>query len=56
MERNYRTWQGRFPQELRVRKIDSVEAANRFLSEEYIAAFNRRFRVAAAQRGSAGLV
>ena len=53
MERNYRTWQGRFPQELRVRKIDSVEAANRFLSEEYIAAFNQRFRVPAAETGSA---
>lgn len=53
MERNYRTWQGRFPQELRVRKIRSVEAANRFLNEEYVAEFNRRFSVPAADKGSA---
>jgi transposase len=53
MERNYRTWQGRFPQELRVRKIRSVEEANRFLREDYVAEFNRRFAVAAAEKGSA---
>jgi transposase len=53
MERSYRTWQGRLPQELRVRKITTAEAANRFLREEYIAEFNRRFAVKAAQRGSA---
>jgi len=29
MERSYRTWQGRLPQELRIRKIQAVEAANR---------------------------
>jgi hypothetical protein len=27
--------------------------ANRFLREEYIAEFNRRFQIAAAQKGSA---
>ncbi len=53
MERNYRTWQGRLPQELRVRGIRAVEAANRFLREEYVRAFNQRFQVAAAQVGSA---
>jgi hypothetical protein len=52
-ERNYRTWQGRLPQELRIRKITDVAAANRFLREEYIAEFNRRFRVPAAAKGSA---
>jgi hypothetical protein len=30
MERSYRTWQGRLPQELRLRKITTVEEANRF--------------------------
>lgn len=53
MERSYGTWQGRLPQELRVRRITTAEAANRFLREEYIAEFNRRFAVKAAQRGSA---
>jgi transposase len=53
MERSYRTWQGRLPQELRIRKIQTAEAANRFLREEYCAEFNRRFAVKAAQRGNA---
>jgi transposase len=53
MERSYRTWQGRLPQELRVRKIRTVEDANRFLREEYRAEFNRRFAVPAMGKGSA---
>jgi hypothetical protein len=52
-ERNFSTWQGRLPQELRLRGIGSLEAANRFLREHYIAEFNRRFQVPATQRGSA---
>src|ERR1700750_2473408 len=52
-ERNFGTWQGRLPQELRLRGIHSLEAANRFLREHYIAEFNARFQVPAAQRGSA---
>jgi hypothetical protein len=52
-ERNFSTWQGRLPQELRLRGIPSLEAANRFLREHYIAEFNARFQVPAAQRGSA---
>src|SRR2546427_4340569 len=52
-ERNFGTWQGRLPQELRLRQLGTLEAANRFLREHYIAEFNRRFQVAAAQRGSA---
>src|SRR5215831_15649920 len=51
-ERNFGTWQGRLPQELRLRGIRSLEAANRFLREEYIAEFNARFQVPAAQRGT----
>jgi transposase len=54
-ERNFGTWQGRLPQELRLAAIGSVGAANRSLRERYIAEFNRRFQVAAAQRGSAFL-
>src|SRR5487761_320261 len=54
-ERNFGTWQGRLPQKLRLRGIATVEEANRFLGQEYIAEFNRRFAVAATQPGSAFL-
>jgi transposase len=54
-ERNFGTWQGRLPQELRLRGITTVEEANRFLRQEYVAEFNGRFAVAAAQPGSAFL-
>jgi transposase len=54
-ERNFGTWQGRLPQELRLRGITTREAANEFLREEYIAEFNRRFRVPSTQPGSAFL-
>jgi hypothetical protein len=47
------TWQGRLPQELRVRGITKLEAANQFLRQEYIAEFNRRFTTPAAQKGTA---
>jgi transposase len=52
-ERNFGTWQGRLPQELRLHGIRTVEAANAFLREHYIAEFNRRFQVPAAQPGTA---
>ena len=52
-ERSFGTWQGRLPQELRLRGIHTVEAANEFLRQEYRAEFNRKFRVPAAQPGSA---
>jgi transposase len=52
-ERNFSTWQGRLPQELRLRGIRTLEAANGFLNDHYIAEFNRRFTVQAAQRGTA---
>jgi transposase len=54
-ERNFGTWQGRLPQELRLRGIHTLEAANGFLREEYVAEFNRRFAVRAALSGSAFL-
>src|SRR5258707_2414591 len=52
-ERNFGTWQGRLPQGLRVRGITTVEEANRFLRESYIAELNRKFSVPAAQPESA---
>jgi transposase len=53
MERSYGTWQGRLPQELRLRGISDVNRANEFLRTEYIAEFNRRFTEKAAQKGTA---
>ncbi len=52
-DRNYRTWQGRLPQELCLRQIRDVESANRFLRQDYIREFNHRFAVPAAGRGTA---
>jgi transposase len=52
-ERSFSTWQGRLPQELRVAGIRTVEEANQFLRSRYIAEFNARFTVKAAQRGTA---
>jgi len=52
-ERSFGTWQGRLPQELRLRGIRTVEAANAFPRQHYIAEFNRRFQVKAAQPGTA---
>ena len=52
-ERNFGTWQGRLPQELRSRGITELAKANEFLRTEYIAELNRKFAVAAAQKGSA---
>jgi transposase len=54
-ERNFSTWQGRLPQELRLQGIHSVEKANQFLRDQYIEEFNRRFQVRAAERGTAFL-
>ena len=52
-ERSFKTWQGRLPQELRIRGIHTIEEANRFLESEYIAEFNRRFAVASSEEGTA---
>ena len=52
-ERNFSTWQGRLPQELRLAGCATLEHANRFLRERYIAEFNRRFQVPAAEPDSA---
>src|SRR5271155_3905625 len=52
-ERNFSTWQGRLPQELRLAGCTTLEAANRFLREHYMAEFNRHFQVEPEQAGSA---
>src|SRR5262249_26097541 len=52
-ERNFGTWQGRLPQELRIRNIRAIDEANHFLRSHYIAAFNQKFAVGAAQSGTA---
>jgi hypothetical protein len=52
-ERNFGTWQGRLPQELRLAGISTLKEANRFLGEHYMAVFNSKFVVAAEQKGSA---
>jgi hypothetical protein len=51
-ERNFQTWQGRLPQELRLRGLKTLEEANRFLREHYIAEFNRRFQERVSWRGT----
>jgi transposase len=52
-ERSFGTWQGRLPQELRIAGITTLEGANRFLRERYIAEFNTKFTVKAAEKGTA---
>jgi transposase len=52
-ERSFGTWQGRLPQELRLAGVTTVEEANRFLKDQYIARFNAQFTVAAGEKGTA---
>jgi transposase len=52
-ERMFDTLQDRLPKELKLAGIDTVEAANRWLSDVYIGEYNERFAVAAEQEGSA---
>jgi transposase len=52
-ERSFGTWQSRLPQELRLAGIATLDEANRFLRERYIAEFNQKFTVKAAARGTA---
>ena len=52
-ERNFGTWQGRLPQELRLAGITTQEEANVFLRERYIAVFNEKFKVEARESGTA---
>src|SRR5213082_1528847 len=52
-ERNFGTWQGRLPQEVRVAGIATLQGANEFLREHYIAVFNQKFTVTATEKGTA---
>ncbi len=52
-ERLFDTLQDRVPKELKLAGIGTVEAANRWLNDVYIAEHNERFAVAAEQEGSA---
>ena len=52
-ERMFGTLQGRLPQELRVRDITDIDAANRFLREVYLPEHNSRFRISPQEEGTA---
>jgi hypothetical protein len=52
-ERFFGTWQGRLPQELRLRGITTMEAANGFLRKHWIRQHNRKFAVKAESEGTA---
>jgi transposase len=52
-ERAFRTLQDRLPKELRLAGITTLEAANAWLAEHYIAQHNAAFAVAAEQEGTA---
>jgi len=52
-ERMFGTLQDRLPKELKLAGIDTVEAANSWLSESYMAEHNKRFAISAGQEGSA---
>jgi len=53
MERVFGTLQNRLPPELRLAEIATVEAANRYLKEQFVPDYNARFAVPAAEEGSA---
>ncbi len=53
MERVFGTLQGRLPQMLRLAGMDTVEDANRYLAEVYVAEHNARFAIEAAEPGDA---
>jgi hypothetical protein len=53
MERVFGTLQSRLPQELRLARIKSLAAANRYLTQRFVPDYNARFAVPAAEPGSA---
>jgi hypothetical protein len=53
MERVFGTLQNRLPQELRLARIRTAAAANRYLKERFVPVYNARFAVPAAEPGSA---
>jgi transposase len=53
MERQFGTWQGRLPQELRKAGIKTMEDANRFIKEVFVPWHNSHLTVAAREPGTA---
>ena len=53
VERLFGTLQDRLVKELRLKKIDNIEDANKFLADEYLPWHNRRFRCEPASRANA---
>jgi transposase len=53
MERQFGTWQGRLPQELRKAGITTMEGANRYIQEVFIPWHNSHLKVEAREPGSA---
>lgn len=52
-ERIFRTLQDRLPKELALAGIVDMEAANRFIADVFLPAYNARFAIVAAEPGSA---
>jgi transposase len=52
-ERAFKTHQDRLPKELALHGITTMDAANRYLAEVYMPAFNREFMQPATEEGSA---
>jgi transposase len=52
-ERVFRTLQDRLPKELALAGITTMAAVNRYLTEQFLPAYNRRFAVPAAEPGTA---
>jgi hypothetical protein len=51
-ERVFRTLQDRLPKELALAGITAMAAANRYLAEQFLVAYNRRFAVPAPEAGT----
>lgn len=52
IERLFETLQDRLPKELRLRNISDIDAANRFLEEEFIPWFNAKYGVEPAKKAN----
>jgi transposase len=52
-ERAFHTLQDRLPKEFKLAGIDTIEAANAWLRDSFIADYNERFAIGAEQEGSA---
>ena len=52
-ERLWKTYQGRLPQELRVAGVTTMQEANKYLREVFLADYNRRFKVKPKELGTA---